>query len=109
MAVFGRQIKDFVPVLPNRYRPHSTWVDTLNKREEALRKRHLQALERWSEHTRELPALKVGDHVRIQNQVGPHPTKWDRTGIVVEVRQFDQYVVKTDGHPMAIPSMGLVE
>ena len=35
--------------------------------------------------------------MRIQNQVGPHPTKWDRTGIVVEVRQFDQYVVRVDG------------
>ena len=27
----------------------------------------------------------------------PHPTKWDRTGIVLEVRQFDQYVVRVDG------------
>ena len=35
--------------------------------------------------------------VRIQNQTGPHPTKWDKTGMVVEVRQFDQYVVRVDG------------
>ena len=44
-----------------------------------------------------LPPLVVGDCVRIQNQTGPHPTKWDKTGIVVEVRQFDQYVVRVDG------------
>ena len=52
------------------------------------------AAERWSEHTRRLPPLKVGDHVRIQNQVGPIPKKWDKTGKIIEVRQFDQYVVK---------------
>ena len=28
---------------------------------------------------------------------GPHPTKWHRTGRVIEVRQFDQYVVRVDG------------
>jgi len=53
--------------------------------------------ERWSEHTRRLPPLQVGDQVRIQNQIGPHPTKWDKTGTVVEVRQFDQYVLRVDG------------
>ena len=26
-----------------------------------------------------------------------YPLKWDRTGTVVEVRQFDQYVVRVDG------------
>ena len=35
--------------------------------------------------------------VRIQKQIGPHPNKWDKTGAVVEVRQFDQYVVRVDG------------
>ena len=53
--------------------------------------------EKWSEHTRRLPQLSVGDFVRIQNQVGPHPLKWDKTGVVIEVKQFDQYVIKIDG------------
>lgn len=35
--------------------------------------------------------------MRIQNQFGNHPTKWDKTGVVVEVRQYDQYVVRMDG------------
>ncbi|XP_034027340.1 GRIP1-associated protein 1 [Thalassophryne amazonica] len=34
---------------------------------------------------------EVSDHVRIQNQTGPHPTKWDKTGIVIEVRQFNHW------------------
>ena len=53
--------------------------------------------ERLSEHTVNLPPLKVSDYVRIQNQVDPHPNKWDKTGVVVEVRQFHQYVVRVDG------------
>ena len=97
MCIFGRPVKDFIPIQPGRYRPHPTWVDTLNKREEALRHRHMIASERWSEHTRQLPPLRIGDHVRVQNQRGPHPTKWDKTGKVVEVHQFDKYTIRMDG------------
>ena len=39
----------------------------------------------------------VGDHVRIQNQVGNHPNQWDKTGVVVVVRQYHQYVIRVDG------------
>ena len=96
-CIFGRPIKDFIPILPGRYKPHPTWQDTLAAREEALRNRHMKTAERWMEHTRRVLPLTVGDHVRIQNQVGPHPTKWDKTGLVIEVRQFDQYVIRVDG------------
>ena len=97
MCVFGHPIRDFIPIHPGKYQPHSTWRDTLTSREEALRNRHMRSAERLSEHTRHLPPLAIGDYVRIQNQTGPYPTKWDKTGIVVEVRQFDQYVVRVDG------------
>ena len=96
-CVFGRPIKDFIPVIPGRYIPHPTWRDTLALREEALRNRHMQASERWAEHTKRLPPLAVGDHVRIQNQTGPHPTRWDKTGVITEVKQFDQYITRVDG------------
>ena len=97
MCIFGWPIKDFIPIHPGRYQPHPTWQDTMKAREEALRNRHMKTAQRWSEHTRRLPPLKVGDTVRIQNQTGPYPNKWDKTGMVIEVRQFDQYVVKVDG------------
>lgn len=97
MCVFGRPIWDFIPIPPGKYRPHETWRETLKAREEALRKRHIRTADVWAEHTKRLPPLVVGDFVRIQNQTGPHPNKWDRTGSVVEVRQDDQYVVKVDG------------
>ena len=41
--------------------------------------------------------IHVGDHVRIQNQVGNHPNKWDKTGVVIEVHQYHQYVIRVDG------------
>ena len=96
-CIFGRPIRDFIPIHPGKYIPHSTWRETLSSREDALRHRHLQCAERLLRDTRSLTPLVVGDKVRVQNQVGPHPLKWDRTGTVVEVRQFDQYVVRLDG------------
>ena len=97
MILFGRPIKDFVPILPGKYKPHQTWTETLQDREVALRNRHMKMCERLSAHTKQLPPLVVGDSVRIQNQVGPHPTKWDKTGTIIEVKQFDQYVVRVHG------------
>ncbi|CAL4067943.1 unnamed protein product, partial [Meganyctiphanes norvegica] len=97
MCLFGRHLRDFIPMLPGKYIPHKAWLEALNAREAALRNRHVRTHERLSEHTRRLPPLRVGDHVRLQNQTGNFPLKWDRTGIIVEVRQFDQYLVKTDG------------
>ena len=97
MCIFGRPIRDFIPIHPGKYQPHKTWQATLLNREEALRNRHMRDCERLTAHTRILPPLKVGDTVRIQNQTGQFPTKWDKTGIVVEVRQFDQYIIRVDG------------
>ena len=59
--------------------------------------RHMKEAEQWTMHTGRLPPLAVGHCVCIQNQTGPHPNKWDRTGVIIEVRQFDQYVVRVDG------------
>lgn len=97
MCIFGHPIRDFIPIHPGKYQPHPTWRETLFNREEALRNRHMRTAELLTEHTRHLPPLVVGDHVRLQNQTGPYPNKWDKTGIIIEVRQFDQYVVRVDG------------
>lgn len=97
MCVFGRPVRDLIPILPGKYSPHVTWKDNLNSREEALRHRHTLASERWSEHSKALPPLRIGNHVRVQNQTGNFPTKWDRTGVVVEVGQYHQYRVRMDG------------
>ena len=53
----------------------------------------MREAERWTEHTKRLPPLVVGNHVRKQNQTRPSPLKWDKTGVVIEVRNVDQYVI----------------
>ena len=90
-------MKDFIRILPEQSQPHPTWLDTLTTREDALQNRHMRAAECWSEHTRHLSPLVVGDHIQIQNQTGPHLIKWDKTGKVLEVCQFDQYAICVDG------------
>ena len=97
MCVFGRPTRDFIPIIPEKYRSHETWRETLKAREEALRKRHIRTAETWAEHTKRLPPLAVWDLVRVQNQTGPHPNKWDKTGNIADVRQHDQYTIKIDG------------
>ena len=76
--------------------PHKTWQESLLVREEVLRNRHMLAHERCSKHTRRLQALIVCD-IRIQNQIGHHPNRWDKTGTVIEVHQFHQYVIRLNG------------
>ena len=50
-----------------------------------------------NQHAHPLPVLQCGDRVFVQNQTGPHPNKWDRSGVVVECHEFDQYTIKLDG------------
>ncbi|CAB4058814.1 unnamed protein product [Lepeophtheirus salmonis] len=48
-------------------------------------------------YERELPLLGISTRVLVQNQSGNHLTKWDRSGIVMEVRPHHQYKVKVNG------------
>ncbi len=91
-CVFGQPIKDFILIMPGRYQPHATWHDTLAAWEEALRNHHMRAAEYWSKNTRCLPPLCVC----IQNQTSRQPLKWDKTGIIIELHQHNQYAVKVD-------------
>ena len=92
--VFGRSIKDLIPVLPGKYHPHPYWTQLMLQRERTLDQRHARDHDRWTEHSRPLPPLRVGDRVRVQNQTGNYPNKWDKTGVIVEVKQYHQYNVK---------------
>ena len=96
-VVFGRPIRDFIPIKPGLYQPRQEWLLTRERRELALARRHVVQERRLTEHTKTLPKLEVSDVVMIQNQSGPHPLKWDKSGMVVEVLPFDQYKVKMDG------------
>ena len=74
-----------------------TWRDAWNKKEAAMLTRFSRSSESLNRSARPLPPLSIGDHVLVQNQHGSHPTKWDKSGVVVEKGDFDQYVVKVAG------------
>ena len=97
MALFGRAIRDFIPVERGKYMPSHIWSTAMQQRELALRHRWSLGREKWSEHTRLLHPLTVGDKVFLQNQTGNHPNRWERSGTIIEVKQHDQYAIKTDG------------
>ncbi|GAB1604624.1 hypothetical protein Ahia01_000743900, partial [Argonauta hians] len=80
-----------------RYCPHKTWEITAEQREKALSKRHAREREKWSKNSRELKDLEIGDHVYLQKLRGNSPLRWERTGVVVEVKPFQQYTIKIDG------------
>ena len=88
-----------MPIPPGKYRPQEGWRLTRDEREKALRLRYCRGKEAWSEHTKELKPLQVGEKVLIQNQAGNAKVskRWDRSGEVIEVGDYDQYLVKVDG------------
>ena len=93
MALLGRQLRDFIPRCPqNLVGP--MWRDIADAREKALMPRGKGAHEQWSVHARNLPPLKIGDDVMIQNQRGNYPRRWDKRRVVVEVLTHNQYQVR---------------
>ena len=101
--LFGRPLRDTLPYINqnimcfNNPQFSDLWRNAWRQKEVALRDRYVKTLETLKEHSRALPALHCGDHVMVQNQTGQFPNKWDKSGIVVEVKDFDQYVVKVTG------------
>ena len=101
-VLFGHQLRDVLPFKPRTQvfsndliRP--LWRDNWAQREETLRTRFGKQVEALTAGSRPLPQLNVGDVCRVQNQVGSHPNKWDRTGEVVQVNDNDQYLLKMHG------------
>ena len=100
--VFGRNLRDLLPVAPREQifsspAVHPIWRETWARQEAALRLRFAKQTDVLAEGTRKLPPLASGDTVLVQNQIGPHRKRWDRTGVVVETKPHDQYLVKIHG------------
>ena len=96
-VVFGRKIKDLMPIKPGQLKVNARWTDLLRQREVVMAKRHITSGKELNSHTKELKPLNVGDDVSIQNGHGNKTLRWDNTGTIVEVAAFDKYVIKVDG------------
>jgi len=95
--LYGRTLRDHMPSLTDALRVRKEWVTLAEDRERSLANRHMVSMEHYNTNTHELPPLRLGDHTSVQNQTGNHPTRWDKTGRVVEVRDRQQYVIRMDG------------
>jgi hypothetical protein len=96
-VIFGRQMRDFIPVKKDAYKPRKEWVLDAERRELALAKRHLLKKEVLMATTKELLPLALGQDVSVQNQTGPDKLKWDKSGVVVAALPHHQYKIKMDG------------
>ena len=100
--VFGRPIRDafsFVNRCSKFSNPsvHPEWRKAWSLKEKAMRCRMTRTCEKLNEHTRQLQPLQISDHVFIQNQHGAHPSKWDKSGKIIDVKSHNQYLVKVNG------------
>ena len=100
--VFGRPLGDafsFINRCAKFENPavHPLWHDGWKAKEQVLQVLFVKSVENLHVHSHPLPRLSIGDCVFVQNQVGSHSKKWDRSGIVVECKDHDQYTVKLDG------------
>ena len=96
-VVFGRRIKEFLPISPGKLKLNPEWAKTLELRERALARGHVRRGLTLAEHTRQPRGLEVGETVSVQNQEGNHKLRWDKTGTVVERGHFNDYTVRVDG------------
>ena len=95
--VFGRQMRDFIPSLAYKYEPAKDWAVSQEHRERTLANKREMDHERWSYRTKDLDTLEIGTAVAIQNQTGQNPTKWDKTGIIIENKPNNKVMIRVDG------------
>merc|ERR1712115_654443 len=96
-VVFGRYLRDFIPVANNKYEPKQEWSMVQEYRERALARRLDRDGAILERHTKKLDTVPIGHAVAVQNQKGRFPKKWDKTGVVVDNMDHDKVLVKMDG------------
>ena len=97
MILFGRQLRDHLPLTPGKFQLRPEWRQTADMRERCLSTRHVLKAEQLSRGTRQLQPLLAGDKVAIQDQAGNTPRRWTKTGTIIEVCPHSSYLVRVDG------------
>ena len=92
--VFSREIRDIIP--RHAYTADAQWTKLAPSREEAFLKRQYAKSE-VPRPQKKLRDLAVGDTVYVQDQNGPAPRRWNKSGTVVECLPFNSYLVMFDG------------
>ena len=90
----GRQLRDTLPLPRDRYKISDHWAHNLRCRERDMSSTNQSIKTKYDTQSRQLKPLVVGDEVRCQNV---RTKKWDRTGVVLEVKGHRQYTIRMDG------------
>ena len=96
-VVYGRYMRDFIPVVNDKYEPKQEWAMVREYREKALKRRLDRDGARLEQYTKKQELIPIGYAVAVQNQAGRYPKKWDKTGVVVENMDHDKVLVRMDG------------
>lgn len=101
--LFGRALRDTLPYIKKdlisfeNLQFQDQWRNLWQSKEKTMRQQYDKTLITLNEHSRALPPLQINDRVFVQNQHGSTPRKWDRIGVVMEIKPNDQYIVKISG------------
>ena len=87
---FGHPVQDSLPAHRRSFAPE--WQKSLEEADKDAGDARHAAEQAYNQHTRELPDIKVGNHVAIQN---PRSKLWDIYGVVTALASHRRYVVKT--------------
>ena len=93
--VFGHKLRDIIP--QSEYTPVRHWAELAADRENCFLKRHYLKSERLDQSKKKLAQLREGDNVYLQDQAGPSPKKWNKSGIILESLPHDAFLIKVDG------------
>jgi hypothetical protein len=87
--LFGSSLLDTLPLVPpiprrttvfdSKSAVNQGWKEAWAAKEDALKARMAKQVEKLQANAHVLKPLQVGDLVRIQNQTGSNPKKWDKT------------------------------
>ena len=97
--VFGRVLRDFLPLQPGKFIPRKEWRQAADTRAAAYAKRIMSKTTYLSQGSRLSKPLQLGQRVMIQDQNKASPTfkQWTRTGVIVNLGHHDDYHVSIDG------------
>ena len=90
----GRPIRDTLPLPKSRYCIHPDWALHLQERELAMAANQQATKQQYDQTAKGLKELVVGDIVACQNV---RTRKWDRCGLITELKGHRQYSVRMDG------------
>ena len=70
------------------------WKIMWRQKERALKIRMGAMVDKLNAKAQTLEPLTEGDYVNIQNQYGNHPSRWDKTCVLLHVGEHDTYMAK---------------